>query len=421
MNLGFLIRRSTFYRPLGPVIDRALAVGDQVKLFLVEEKAVGRKAYQVPTVESVPGFRHGVPEITTFRTAADLEAGLRERSVQALICLDGYHGEDIGSAHRAGAKMVMLPQSFDLLSIDYKRQLVFGSDFAATPTPYLNDLYVRLYTEVGGAYGPPEGVSEMEYLREFLNPTGWSKLDQFGLVDPVEVRQRLGIPPEKRVVLVTGHVHAPNLFPWDDIVMRAPHWPRDIRKVLRYPGLLPQVLKGPLYHRILRALREFCDREDALLIVKYRLKDIPDPVESEVADLYTDDLSYYPHTTTELLAIADLFVSFMSTTCMEAAFGHVPSITLIPDHPLSLTRYSEYDRWFWRAGAYGAPHGAFEFPGVCYAVTAEHAVETFRNSRIADFPLDPAQRLRYLEHWCGPDDFNHSARVLDLIHSKIEG
>ena len=65
-------------------------------------------------------------------------------------------------------------------------------------------------------------------------------------------------------------------------------------------------------------LRTYCDKNDALLVVKSREKNNDPEYIKNLTDYYSYDLEFYPFTLLELLFVSDLYIGFNSSTTMEA-------------------------------------------------------------------------------------------------------
>ena len=73
------------------------------------------------------------------------------------------------------------------------------------------------------------------------------------------------------------------------------------------------------YASLVDAIKKFCKRNDAFLVVKGRMKDPIRTELSDAADLVLYDENQYPSTVFELLSVARLCVHFYSAAVLEAA------------------------------------------------------------------------------------------------------
>ena len=163
------------------------------------------------------------------------------------------------------------------------------------------------------------------------------------------------------------------------------------------------------------AVRAFCDRNGAALVVKARAKDPVPSYLARRADRVLYDEHYYPATILELLKISALCLHFFSTAAYEAAYAGVPSICIAPGAD-DLGFPALWREWFLSV----APGTSFNFRGAVYAIGLPEVVGGFPGKRIADFPLDPVARAQYVEKFVGFDDGKSSDRVLDAVQSLAE-
>ena len=65
--------------------------------------------------------------------------------------------------------------------------------------------------------------------------------------------------------------------------------------------------------------------------------------------------------------------------------------------------------------------GQFDWPGVTETYDAETWVKNAGRLRLEDFAVDQDAWRRYAEHYCGPMDGRHSARVIRAIEQQQAG
>ena len=83
--------------------------------------------------------------------------------------------------------------------------------------------------------------------------------------------------------------------------------------------------------KIVQTIRDFCDKEEALFIVKGRVKKPIVKEISKVADFVFYDECFFPSTTIELLSISNLFISHFSMAVWEAINLGVYNINITLD------------------------------------------------------------------------------------------
>jgi len=167
---------------------------------------------------------------------------------------------------------------------------------------------------------------------------------------------------------------------------------------------------------VVGAVRDFCDANGAALVVKARAKDPVPHYLARCADRILGDNEYYPAAILELLKVSTLCViTCLSTVTYEAAYVGVPSVCVAPSGD-DLGFWPIWREWFLNTDR----GGSFNFPGVVYPRSLAEFVEGFAQTRIADYPLEPAARAQYVEKFVGFDDGKSSDRVLDAVQSLVE-
>ena len=175
---------------------------------------------------------------------------------------------------------------------------------------------------------------------------------------------------------------------------------------------------GPLipatndYRDLIQAVRRFCDRSGAALIVKSREKNGDPSYLKRLADAFVLDEEVYPYTSMELMAIADLCLHFQSAGVLEAAFAGAPSLSVRVSQE-HLRSYATYDEF------YGArPDTLQNYAGVVWSADVREAIARLERSTLADFRVDAARRRAYVEEFVGFDDTRSSERALDVIEAR---
>ena len=97
--------------------------------------------------------------------------------------------------------------------------------------------------------------------------------DPINRVDSKQVREDLHIPKGKKVVLFSSPVLSA-VTPWRFAVWREPSkWTRTKNAIKQGNwAYLPEICTGSSFMETVKALRDFCDRQDAFLIIKSRVK-----------------------------------------------------------------------------------------------------------------------------------------------------
>ena len=245
------------------------------------------------------------------------------------------------------------------------------------------------------------------------------ELDAVRRIDPEEVRRRLGLPRDRPIVLYLSFPLASNppTFWLRGVFTPSTRLGQAARTLLAgRTEYWPDVREGLNDRRLVEAVRHFCDRTGAALVVKSRLKDPIPRYTLRRADRALYDLSHYPPTILELLSVASLCVHFYSTTVLEAVYCGVPSLCLAPHRRSPWAR----PRLHRSSCTTSSPAGSTTGPASRTACrSARHstgspagASQTSRWSARA--------RAEYVERFLGFDDSRSSGRLLDLAEATVK-
>jgi len=403
MRIAFLILRKNYYRLLGPAVDEALARGHAVSCWHDwSGPRTGAKGSEFP--DAAPPFRAGAPAVVSYRGGADLAERWRGDPPDAVVSIDP---PDPGVRAAARTRWVWLQYGADILFQPTPRGVADADAVALYSAHWMRMIEARF----GG--GLTAGLGEKAAV------VGAPELDALAMIDPVPVRQRLGLPADRPVVLYLPFPLRSNVpTPW----LRSVHAPSTrlaqvARTLLAGPReYWPDARAGRNDRRIVEALRAFCDANGALLVMKARRKDPVPRYAERLADRVLYDPSHYPPTILELLSLASLCVHFYSTAVLEAAAASVPSLCLAP-------REAELGPASFGFGFAhnGEPGGLYNVPGVAYWRPLALAFDALAGWRLGDFPLDAEARRGYIERFLGRADGRSSARLLDLVERVVDG
>ena len=420
MKIAFLIERRNYYRQFGPIVDRALERGWQTECWHDwSHPRTGLKGSEFPA--SPPTFRHGRPRVRMYQGAAALPGLVAEALPDVVISLR----QAVAREKRGRLRWFGIQYTLDVAD------LLGGSgettcDGIGLHTQYWQDrtadclrIKASNRSRAGEAKEPPvDGAAVAETLHRRATLVGIPEMDQCHWIDPASVRARLGIEPDRPVVLCIPFpfMSNPRTF-WVRHVYGSPNtlWTRAAIALARRNEYRSHVAARWNDRNVVRAVRAFCDRHGAALIVKARAKDPVPRYLARVADRVLYDDAYYPATILELMKISALCLHFFSTVAYEAAYAGVPSICIAPGAD-ELGFPALWREWFLNVDA----GGSFNFPGVVYARRLGEFLDGFASARLADYPLDPVARIQYVEKFIGFDDGKSSDRVLDAVQSLVE-
>ncbi len=399
MRIAFLVQRANFYRLYAPVVDEALRQGWEVECWHdYSHPRGGQKGYNFPAVESAPAFIHGTPRFRTYHGSQEMRGWLRQDSTDAVVSLSPRSDEPGHDSVSSSAKWFMLQHALSNF-VAYGCEGFLASDGVG--------LYSDHWTELGLEYFREKQLvrhgddTEKEIQRKAL-AVGFPEMEAAKLVDPGEVRRRLGVPVDRPVVVLLPYGYGFGLSSF-----RATHGHQERRSRWReLSGVVGQYWNDL---NVVKAVRAFCDRNGAYLIVKSRLKRRPPVYTRALADTHLYDESIYPATILEVLSIASLCIGFYSTTVHEAIYLGIPCLCIRP-----ADRDVRGDRALQRVFM-DRSKSSFEFPGVSVVLEAPEVITDLPRKGLDDFAMDAQARAAYVERFLGYDDGRSSKRVLDEI------
>lgn len=411
-RLGVVIDRKNYYRLLGPVVEAALARGWEVVCFHdYAQVRSGTKGAEFPDVSAVPAFRAGAPRVETYLGPASLPEVLVRAGVTAVVSL-GLPPEGLRAAGASSrVPWVSLQYHGEIFSL-LAPPAVLAVDALGIYGPWWLEAAVRHFRARGLL--ACDGAEERE-LRAKAAVVGFPEMDQFDGIDAAEVRRRWKLPERKPVVLYLPYPFRSNpQSPWCRWAYRSGNraWRRLRLRLAGARALEQSVARGWDDLAVTRAVRAFCDANDALLVVKSRAKDPVPGYLARLADLTLYDESYYPPTILEALAVARVCIHFYSTTVFEMAGAGVPSLSVCPSSEEMGTTGGWWGDFYTRREG-----GPFQFRGIAETVSIPEAIETLPRRRLEEIVPDPAARAAYAARFLTSLDGKSAGRLLDLAQA----
>ena len=418
MNIAFIIRQLSDYRLMGPVIDRALESRLRVECWHdYHSWTTGPKKYLFPDTAASPHFQHGQPDVQSYLGPAELVRRLTRGHVDAIVSIGTIESDTAGAVPSVRPPWVCLQSGIDTFWA-HTAETLEGCDLLAVHSPWWIDW-------AAARYGSADRISEVPALRARLHSrsqyVGFPEGEAAGLVDPEEVRARWGIPRTQPVVVFLPFPQGVgrNTF-WPKRVFAEPSRARRLLNVVTHRQF--QYLRAA-WHRandpdVARAVRTFCDRNGAFLLVKSREKTpIPGYVRA-VADKCIYDEIYYPPTLIEALSIANLCISYYSLSVLEAAAVGVCNLCIAYDLEDYVGRQgggselTDLRSFFNRT-----PGGVFEFGSVSKTLEAGEAIAALPRGTLDDFRVAAMDHREYRDKFLGTDDGLSAARVVAAVGS----
>lgn len=279
----------------------------------------------------------------------------------------------------------------------------------------------------------PAKVASAKKIVAIGNPE-FDQQEQCGF-DRKQIREKYKLPRDKKIIFTisppTYSVIAPYrrifLKKWATVAVNLPFVKQRFRRYARSkPGTIItdfDAMRG--YETILKTIREFADRNNAIIICKRRNKDkITWPAEKKYLDRIFDEGSFYPFRTLELLYAADMYIGFESHCVLEAIAMGTPAISLIPvlrtEDPEDVFLIETWKRLWCQ------PDPAFHVQGVSdiYITFNDQQWNAFR-LRLRQ-PLEEQQnkyrrdeREKFMETFFGGTVFNASRRFLNAVETVL--
>lgn len=302
---------------------------------------------------------------------------------------------------------------------------------------------------------PLDFTSEIEKeLRHKAIITGTPQFDHFEFCDRKKTLQKAGLAPERKVVTVFAFEL--NMSFWCQRIFREHRrWMRLLHLIgmpFTYPGifsriglsklfglairslyerfsLIREALTCPSELEILEAIREFCDRNDCLLVLKARRKHNLSPHHIRLPDYIVEgDTEYFPATPNQWQFAGDLVITFYSTAAAEAAAGNRPVINLRPRKNTYFSRglynlilRDEARTWEITSVRYyqDPPESTYNFRELIRSWKVDDAIAWFRKTHLDELNFTDKTRRSYMERFIAPESGSSSGRILDFLENRL--
>ena len=404
MILGFLVQRTPYYKAFAPLIDEALKRGHKVFCFHdYSQPKQGKKAYQFPYLTSMPRFKNGLAFGLAYKTEDELVKLVLQNQVQIMVSLNYFLAYQGLKDKLKGVLWAGLQYSLD--AIDEAEHLTEPDKYFFHTTIWLD--FAQKYVKLQG-----KQITKQDSFAF----AGFSELDQAKLVDREAIRKKWKIPEQKKVILFLPFPFgSSNYWFWPKIIYGGHNFVfQFVCALLSFkPRLIRQVLKRENDKQLCLALRKFCDRNDAFLLVKLRKKDPLKPYLAKLADEVVFDESYYPATIIECLAVADLCVNFASTAVIEAVGMAVPNLCIMP--PKNDYRHLQHPLWKLLFEQFS---DFMDFQGVSQSVSVRDVFRVFKEKTLNDFALDSQAQKQYVDKYIGISE--SSKKIADDIETMLQ-
>lgn len=371
------------------------------------------KDYLRPRQDEVPHFA-GEVQIVTFEGNETVYKKALDQKIEIIVSLNPKSNYVDSGAK--GIQFVILQYSVDTFVRSTLDELV-SSDRIILYTPFWLDWAVR-YFEM--RLGIPAN-----YVRARLTPkvrfAGFPQMDSFSDLNSMELRKKFNIPEGKRVVL---------LLPIT-LANKSGAWPRFFEATNRFSQLV-WLIRGTRTEgwdfakrlwrwaffgwndlALSRAINQFAQSNNAVLVVKGREKDPIRPWLRDMADVVIYDEKMHPATTMELLAISDLCIQFYSFAVLEAAYCGVPSLTI--DRPSPAAGFLETPPLHYLLWVRNDEGSAFNYPGVVRWTTIPETISQLPGAALDEFALDSDSQQKYVDEFLFSGNQKASEVIISLL------
>jgi hypothetical protein len=407
MKIGFYLPRITHLKTMGKLIQESLTQGNDVVLLYVADAEKGAKAYQNVDVKRLKAFEALGATITAIRPE-DI-AKLRAKFRIDILCIqEGFYSlrkqlPDLVVLRNSGTKLASLSHFFEntkqpIESLEYFDRTFYLSEFA-------QDMHFDLHNS-----------QRKKEMASYISVSGSPMFDQLQDTNRDQARGELGLPLEKKVVLLIDPV-IDRATPWRFMVLRDEGKIKRSREAFRARkvGLLPQIWLGNTFRDVSASIKDFCEREDAFLIVKSRGKQADSKFLSGYSDMYINGLKddYYPtFSTYKLLAAADLCITVNSMAAPEAVAAKVPCINIAVPHYDRAVPMNKVEERYYTELLGGAPDSLMNYSGCILKLDHRKARNWFRNHDMGDVQIDARRQQEYASKYLGIEKESSSARIL---------
>lgn len=419
MNIGFHLLRDNYIKLFAPLIEYLLTRKCSVTIFCDYRQRpadLGYKIYMYPYVDKIPKFGSPV-DVVSFKETVELSRLIIEKKIQAVffinfdpICIE--------------LKKILRKEDYDFLSAEL--QVFLELFMTAKDLSYSDVIYTfsddwKVWWE---AYLEHHEVQDrdrfIQDIHKRCKPVGFPEADQCKSFDQKYIHKKYDIPEEKKVIVLFPFPWRIPFGTWTHVVYQPQNLALKIARLLYHRSLeyLPDVREGIDDFRLSESIRQFADANDAIFLVKGRLKNKIPRYLSQMADRVFLDESYYPFTTLELMSVADLSISFYSASIMESILARTPTICIAPKGGGSWPGYE--DRAL-MADFSSNPGSFYRFEGVVYYETADRFMRTFQYRNFEDYAMDHEKADRYTKKFLGFSDYNASQRIYEDLVRRMGG
>ena len=431
MKIAFHIVRMNWYRMLSSMIDEALRRGYHVECW--HNAGASQLGELCSDIKKIPEFRNGKPKVIEYWQLEDFLKLVKDNKVDVIVDILPPDEKIMElwpeREHRPYWVMLDGPATSSVMNIRSRKQLVACDLLAMKSKAHIElcsemkrQKSVSLINKIKNNSHIIGSVSEKtykfilsgswddradNYFQQHAVAVGQPQLDDLNLIDADEVRQQWGIPAGKRVLAYLpspyrgGDGLCCSLFHKNNMFSRL----FEIIKCKSSRGIAGLTLNKVTERAVLKGLRQFCDRHNAVLITKLRKQMNANKDIITYSDIVLGEDNYYPHTILELFSISDLAVGYYSTGVIESIAADTFFLNI--EIPLQMT-----DILFDVEPVY---KHCFNKKGVTSTICADELSSYLAKYSFDDFIIDPISQKQYLQFHLMDNVGNSTASIIDEI------
>jgi hypothetical protein len=422
IRIGFLLLRDTFLKTTGNLIETCLSRGFPVTIFYDENAITGAKAYQKISPQKLIDFQKMGAQLAQVNLSqlADLATNV---PIDILVTHEGFynlknHLEQVDRLRRRGIKVISLCHFFELTAQPLEALTYFDKTY------YLSDYSLKLHFQV---QAPTESLEAQGQYRPNFEVLGSPMFDRTTGLSKDACKKELGIPTSQPVVLLFAPVLS-QVTHWRYYIWREPSRWKRIAKVLQDKKwrFLPDAFLNPGFSEILNSIAEFCKKNEAVLLIKSRVKQQDPGYMTERADLYfdgTEDIYYPVFSTHKLIAAADLCIGAMTMGIPESVAQSKPAVNVfIPpsvEYPREYVNLPLVKRNYLEAITNLDQDGPFNYSNALDNVERNTLGQWLADHELADLQVNDNAIEEYKNKILGITGETSSDRILDSMNALV--
>jgi len=242
----------------------------------------------------------------------------------------------------------------------------------------------------------------------FIPVNGSPILDSFYKTSDHVIKKKYNIPANKKIVLfMAPHIQGlKNTYkdPWYSyIFLENSKFLSVLKLIARMKfSLIKEAIYGYRYTDLLDSMKIFCNKNDALFIVKVRNKNSENMnIYLKNCDLLISEESMVPYTTIELLQVSNLVIQFVSSGIFEILISKVPSITIVFPFINKLMKYHNKHQFYSNRVTTLLDHNQF--------------IEEIPHSSLEKYYLNKKDISKSIKKYFGEINYNSSDTIVKYI------